>query len=560
MMPRPSPSGLNSSPSNPSSAGRLPEPESHETRLPEPRNDPGFDMVFAEIRARFAARAQGLPPELSADLTLDIVLNEIVEQACLATGASGAAIALERDQELVCRASSGSGAPQLGTRISRESGLVAECIRSGRTVRCDDAEQDPRADAAVCHSLGVRSVMALPLWQSGNVVGVVAVFSARAWAFGDRDERTLEALSHSVLVSLARAAEPAIEPKVDPEMPQPQAYPDITYRASPATAADQIATDHSVDGFVANHSAANAAPKHALPDEAAMKDQQWREEEWPKNDWRKDDWREEAGRESDDWRRTEPAPDPQAQYTRTMGNRIARVATWILAPAVVASAVLLIMITGEILLGKRGITPRPVASSNGASPHAANEEGNAEERSAGSAQATNGPGNSVASASATENAASAAKAGPANAVPPGGLAVYENGKEVFRMSPGTAAAGANDTRTAASAAEPTGIYEISQQAAEENLLHRVEPEYPPQARQQQIQGQVVLEVRAGRDGAVQQVTLVSGQPVLAAAAIAAVKQWRFRPHLVNGHTVEMQARLTLNFKLSPDERGQATVK
>jgi periplasmic protein TonB len=59
----------------------------------------------------------------------------------------------------------------------------------------------------------------------------------------------------------------------------------------------------------------------------------------------------------------------------------------------------------------------------------------------------------------------------------------------------------------------------------------------------------VLEVRIGRDGAVQNVKLVSGQPSLANAATAAVKQWRFRPQMVQGQPVEMQTRITLNFRL-----------
>jgi hypothetical protein len=55
-----------------------------------------------------------MSPELSAGLALDVVLNEIVEQACAVTSATGAAIILERDGEMVCRASSGVTAPELG--------------------------------------------------------------------------------------------------------------------------------------------------------------------------------------------------------------------------------------------------------------------------------------------------------------------------------------------------------------------------------------------------------------------------------------------------------------
>src|SRR5438270_13772417 len=92
------------------------------------REDASFETDFADLAARFAAQSGGgLSPELSADLALEIVLNEIVEQACLSTGATGAAIALHRDGELVCRASSGSTAPELGARLDSASSLSGEC-------------------------------------------------------------------------------------------------------------------------------------------------------------------------------------------------------------------------------------------------------------------------------------------------------------------------------------------------------------------------------------------------------------------------------------------------
>jgi protein TonB len=87
-----------------------------------------------------------------------------------------------------------------------------------------------------------------------------------------------------------------------------------------------------------------------------------------------------------------------------------------------------------------------------------------------------------------------------------------------------------------------------------SLLYRVEPEYPEEARQQSIQGPVVLEVGIGADGEVREVKAVSGPRLLADAALAAVKQWRFKPRKVNGKPTEMQARITLNFRLPSSPR------
>src|SRR5277367_3447080 len=100
-----------------------------ETRKGPPESEPALDGAttnggvnkqtdLATLAARFAAHSGGkFTPEFSAELALDIVLNEIAEQACLATGATGAAIFLARGGEMVCRASSGTTAPELGARL-----------------------------------------------------------------------------------------------------------------------------------------------------------------------------------------------------------------------------------------------------------------------------------------------------------------------------------------------------------------------------------------------------------------------------------------------------------
>ena len=75
-----------------------------------------------------------------------------------------------------------------------------------------------------------------------------------------------------------------------------------------------------------------------------------------------------------------------------------------------------------------------------------------------------------------------------------------------------------------------------------------------------MQGAVVLEVRIGRDGAVQDVKLVGGQRLLANASIAAVKQWRFRPRMRQGQPVEMQTKVTLNFRLPTTGEQRPAVK
>jgi TonB family protein len=135
------------------------------------------------------------------------------------------------------------------------------------------------------------------------------------------------------------------------------------------------------------------------------------------------------------------------------------------------------------------------------------------------------------------------------------LLVYENGREVFRMVPSPAQAVIRAEESGvqrASTIESEGIIKLAPEAVDDSLVYRVEPEYPEQARQQRIQGAVVLETRINPDGTVKDLKVVSGQPLLADAAMAAVKQWRFRPHSVNGRQVEMQTRITIKFTLPAD--------
>jgi periplasmic protein TonB len=82
------------------------------------------------------------------------------------------------------------------------------------------------------------------------------------------------------------------------------------------------------------------------------------------------------------------------------------------------------------------------------------------------------------------------------------------------------------------------------------LIRRVQPNYPPLARQARIQGTVVLQAEISKDGTIQNLQLISGHPMLAPAAIEAVKQWRYKPYLLNGEPVAVDTQVQVNFTLS----------
>lgn len=91
---------------------------------------------------------------------------------------------------------------------------------------------------------------------------------------------------------------------------------------------------------------------------------------------------------------------------------------------------------------------------------------------------------------------------------------------------------------------------IASRVAEANLIHDVAPTYPPEAGRARIEGTVVLLAVIGKDGTVEDVRVESGLPLLAQAAIDAVKQWRYRPYVLNGEPIEVDSKITINFTLS----------
>jgi protein TonB len=82
------------------------------------------------------------------------------------------------------------------------------------------------------------------------------------------------------------------------------------------------------------------------------------------------------------------------------------------------------------------------------------------------------------------------------------------------------------------------------------LIKKVTPNYPQLAKQARIQGAVVLQALISKEGTIQNLQLISGHPMLAPAAIEAVKQWRYKPYLLNGEPVAVETQVVVNFSLS----------
>jgi periplasmic protein TonB len=98
--------------------------------------------------------------------------------------------------------------------------------------------------------------------------------------------------------------------------------------------------------------------------------------------------------------------------------------------------------------------------------------------------------------------------------------------------------------------EPAKRVRISQGVTQGMVLQKVEPVYPKIAVAARITGTVLLSAVIGKDGEIRELNVVSGHPMLRAAAIEAVKQWRYRPYLLSGEPVEVETNIVVTFRIS----------
>jgi protein TonB len=121
---------------------------------------------------------------------------------------------------------------------------------------------------------------------------------------------------------------------------------------------------------------------------------------------------------------------------------------------------------------------------------------------------------------------------------------------VIGMVTGTNDKGLSGLVTADTARTPVlRTMKISQGVSQGLIIKRVAPDYPMQARQLRIEGAVQVEATISKEGNVSNVKVLGGHPILARAATEAIKQWKYRPYLLNSTPVEIETQITINFKL-----------
>lgn len=154
---------------------------------------------------RFPGEDGGRSLSEMAQRDLDATLQLLAERAQYITGASGAAIALRNGETMVCCASSGTSAPELGAHLQIDSGLSAESVKTRQVLHCDDAENDPRVNRDSCRTFGIASVVVMPLVSGEDVYGVFELLSGRPRAFEERDFVALNRLAEMIQTAVEHA-------------------------------------------------------------------------------------------------------------------------------------------------------------------------------------------------------------------------------------------------------------------------------------------------------------------------------------------------------------------
>jgi TonB family protein len=196
--------------------------------------------------------------DLSLDLALDLVLNETVEQAREVTRGTGAAIALARNGEMICRATTGN-APNLGTRVDTSSGLSAACLDTGAIQQCADTELDPRVDREACRHLNLRSMVLIPIVENAARCGILEVFSSIPNNFSEQDVNLLRSLADKIVTAKDASATAVQASRPDAAL----LSTDSAAEKSPAEL-KKAADSQDVRGTASEHSVSEGTTKNEI--------------------------------------------------------------------------------------------------------------------------------------------------------------------------------------------------------------------------------------------------------------------------------------------------------
>lgn len=422
---------------------------------------------------------------------LDSILETLTIAAMSLTGATGAAIAMWKDEAVVCRARCGEGAPPLGAHLSADSGISGHCLRTGQVQHCGETQNDSRVDAELCLQLGLRSIAVLPIQGGRGINGILEVFSTEPHTFTEEHLALLQQLAALAERARASQSETAATPaKTTVEVEQSSGLLPASNRVRDLVAALMDSERRPLVLGV-------AAMLGLLLIGFAI---------WL--GWRSpQEIKAKAG--------AVPPSASQTAAALSMDN----------------DPVWKVNAGGESLPGKHSAgIPLRFASKVDVIPER-------KAQSAPPARASSGDDGSSDTVIRHLDSAAPQPADTAAAEPPPISAAAPNPPPL------------SNALVASNSMPQLASVRISHGVSQGYLIHRVTPVYPAQALMTRLQGKVVLDALIAEDGTVQDLKVAQGDPVLVRAALEAVRQWRYKPYELNRKPVKMSTTITVKFSL-----------
>ena len=454
-------------------------------------------------------------------------LNLIVERMLLLTRASGAAIALREGDDVVCRATVGN-APDVGTRLNLEASVTGECYRTGNIVSISDSDNDPRVNPELCRRLEFRSLLVVPITIREEVIGVGEVFSPIPGNFEGGDILLLGSMAE-IIAEIHRPEEdrwmiPAVKLAYDIPVLDQISPPESAEAQAPGEviAAETSPANESVPGLETETSTGQAELQRST--DVATSDIL-------------------EGR-TDNHRRNGAAPDTNwkphlyallVAFFALLAVALGDFLDWHLSPH---------WVRAQLSANARPATPKPPVSV--AQPVLEKVDSGAFQTMLPRAEDSSALKPTIATPMLLRKAS--AREGSLH---PSLRRISADDVQVEEQVPAaTAVASAKDGSAPAPATSGTSpsLDQVSAlQLRPAKLLHRVEPIFPDFAKEAGLDGTILLSAIIGTDGRLKDMKLVSGNRALATEAFRALRDWRYRPYLLNGKPIEAETRIVMNF-------------